>query len=82
MHETGVSEREAREHIRYLIAETWMKMNKERAENPHLPDIYMGIAMNLARMAQCMYQFGDGHGVQDNSKDRVLSLLIHPISYI
>ncbi|KAJ4703836.1 +limonene synthase [Melia azedarach] len=83
MHETGVSESEAREHIQALIAETWMKMNKDRAAgNPCLSNIFVGIAMNLARMAQCMYQYGDGHGVQEQSKDRVLSLLIHPISFI
>ncbi|KAG7973866.1 hypothetical protein I3843_06G018500 [Carya illinoinensis] len=38
------------------------------------------IVMNLTRMAQCTYQHGDGHGVQDcDNKDHVLSLLIHPV---
>ncbi|KAJ4703837.1 Terpene synthase [Melia azedarach] len=82
MRETGVSKSEADEHVRDLIAKIWMKINKDRAENPHLPNIFVGIAMNLARMAQCMYQHGYGLGLQDNSKDRVLSLLIHPIPCI
>nr|BAH03282.1 +limonene synthase [Toona sinensis] len=79
MHESGVSEKEARQHLGNLITETWMKVNKNRAENPHLSDVYMGIAINMARMALCMYQFGDGHAVEAHSKDRVLSLLINPI---
>ena len=31
-------------------------------------------------MAQCMYQHGDGHVHDPETKDRVLSLLINPIS--
>ncbi|KAK9211500.1 hypothetical protein WN943_000877 [Citrus x changshan-huyou] len=83
MHEAGVSEREAREHIHDLIAQTWMKMNRDRFGNPHfVSDVFVGIAMNLARMSQCMYQFGEGHrhGVQEITKARVLSLIIDPIA--
>ncbi|GAY68626.1 hypothetical protein CUMW_265570 [Citrus unshiu] len=75
MHEAGVSEREAREHIHDLIAQTWMKMNSDRFGNPHfVSDVFVGIAMNLARMSQCMYQFGDGHGhgVQEITKARTV----------
>ena len=83
MHEAGVSEREAREHIHDLIAQTWMKMNCDRFGNPHfVSDVFVGIAMNLARMSQCMYQYGDGHGhgVQEITKARVLSLIVDPIA--
>ncbi|KAK1556179.1 hypothetical protein Q3G72_000128 [Acer saccharum] len=80
MHETGASEEEAREHIRGLINATWLKMNKEIIGNPHYSNTFAGVAMNLARMAQCMYQFGDGHGVPDKeTKHRILSLIINPI---
>ena len=76
MHETGASEEEARAHIRYLIGETWKKMNKERrVEDSLLSEPFKAIAMNLGRMAQCMYQFGDGHGVVD----RVLKFLVDPV---
>ncbi|KAH9660168.1 Beta-myrcene/(E)-beta-ocimene synthase 2 [Citrus sinensis] len=52
MHEAGVSEGEAREHINDLIAQTWMKMNRDRFGNPHfVSDVFVGIAMNLARMS-------------------------------
>ena len=35
--------------------------------------------MNLERMTHCMYQFRDGHDVQENTNDRLLSLFIDPI---
>ncbi|KAA8536396.1 hypothetical protein F0562_028874 [Nyssa sinensis] len=83
MHETGASEEDAREHIRFLISETWKKMNEDRIANSPFSETFIEIAMNLARMAQCMYQHGDGHGGQGSeTKDRVFSLLIEPIPLI
>ncbi|KAL7233761.1 hypothetical protein ACSBR1_017382 [Camellia fascicularis] len=83
MHETGVSEEDAREHIKYLIGETWKKMNRDRVMDSPFSQTFIEIAMNLARMAQCMYQYGDGHCAQGReTEDRILSLLIKPISII
>ncbi|OMO83621.1 hypothetical protein COLO4_22402 [Corchorus olitorius] len=80
MHESGVSEEEAREHIRKLIDETWKKMNKDRITKSPFSENFIEIAQNLARVAQFIYQYGDGHGIEDGvTKDRVLSLFIHPI---
>ena len=81
MHESGASEDDAREYIKHMISETWKKMNEDVSiENSVFSNTFIGIAMNLARMAQCVYQHGDGHGVPDReTKDRVLSLLIDPI---
>ncbi len=81
MNETGASEEDAREYIRCLISATWKKMNDERASSSPFNQTFFEIAMNLARMAQCMYQHGDGHGIGDReTKDRVLSLLIKTIN--
>ena len=64
----------------YLIGETWKKLNEDRTAESPFPETFIGIATNLARMAQCMYQHGDGHGIEDGeTKDRVLSLLVEPI---
>ncbi|KAF8409447.1 hypothetical protein HHK36_005523 [Tetracentron sinense] len=80
MNETSASEEKAREHIRGLISDTWKKMNEDRVADSPFSQTFIGIAMNLARMAQCMYQYGDGHGIQDReTKDRVLALLVEPI---
>lgn len=81
MNDTGASESNAREHIRHLIDETWKKLNKVEVENSVFPQVFMEGAKNLARMAQCMYQHGDGHGTgHQETKNRVMSLLIQPIS--
>ncbi|KAM7500251.1 hypothetical protein LguiA_024665 [Lonicera macranthoides] len=84
MHQTGASEDEAREHIRYLISENWKKMNEDRVFNDSaFNQTFVGIAMNVARMAQCMYGHGDGHGNENlKTKDRVISLFIEPISQL
>nr|ADR74206.1 (E)-beta-ocimene/myrcene synthase [Vitis vinifera] len=80
MYETGASEEDARKHISYLIEGTWKKLNEDGAVESPFPEIFIRIATNFARMAQCMYQHGDGHGIEDGeTKDRVLSLLIEPI---
>ncbi|KAH7516288.1 hypothetical protein FEM48_Zijuj10G0119400 [Ziziphus jujuba var. spinosa] len=81
MHETGTSEDDARKYIKFFMDETWKKMNEEFGnENCPLSGTFFRVAMNLGRMAQCMYQHGDGHGVPDGeTKDRVLLLLVKPI---
>ncbi|KAG6654989.1 myrcene synthase, chloroplastic-like [Carya illinoinensis] len=80
MNDTGASEEDAREFIRNLISATWMKYNEEIAASSPFSETFIHIGMNFARMSQCMYQYGDGHGIEDReTKDRVLALLIHPI---
>ncbi|KAM4076901.1 hypothetical protein ACJW30_12G099500 [Castanea mollissima] len=80
MNETGASEEDAREYIRCLISATWKKMNKERAATSPLSETFIEIAFNLGRMAQCIYQYGDGHGVGNHeTKDRLVSLFVQPI---
>ncbi|KAE8077313.1 hypothetical protein FH972_015885 [Carpinus fangiana] len=81
MNETGASEEGARKHIRFLISKTWNKMNEEaRAASSPFSRTFIEIVLNLARTAQCIYLHGDGHGVEDReTKDNVLSLIIHPI---
>lgn len=83
MNDTGASENIAREYIGHLIDETWKKLNKTEFENNYsvYPRVFIERVKNLARMAQCMYQYGDGHGMgYQETKDRVMSLLIEPIS--
>lgn len=74
MNETGASEADAREYIKYLISATWKKMNEDRVASSPFSQIYIEIALNLARTAQCIYQHGDGYGAGNReTKDRVLS---------
>jgi (-)-alpha-terpineol synthase len=59
----------------------WKKMNEEAgAASSTFSRTFIEIAMNLGRMAQCMYQYGDRHGIVDReTKKRILSLFIHPV---
>ncbi|KAF4356560.1 hypothetical protein F8388_006304 [Cannabis sativa] len=92
MHEDRVCEEKARQHIKLLINETWKFLNKDcinldddyspmfSKSNNNINKAFIEMCLNLGRMSHCIYQYGDGHGIQDRqTKDHVLSLLIHPI---
>ncbi|KAF8409455.1 hypothetical protein HHK36_005531 [Tetracentron sinense] len=80
MYETGASEQEAREHIQVLIRDAWKKLNEDRVADSPFHQTFIEAAVNLTRLAQCIYLHGDGHASQDReTKDRVLSLLVEPI---
>ncbi|KAL2254471.1 UNVERIFIED_CONTAM: (-)-alpha-terpineol synthase [Sesamum indicum] len=82
MNESGGSGEEAVEYIRFVIGETWKNMNQEAfaGDDSPFPQDFVRIAADLGRMAQYMYQYGDGHGVQNcDIKTRISSSLFHPI---
>ncbi|KAI4347973.1 hypothetical protein L6164_008741 [Bauhinia variegata] len=80
MNEKGVSESEAKEHVRSLIDLTWKKMNEDVLTSSPFPHSFKEIAMNVARMSLWMYEFADGHTDEDPvTKDRIASLLIEPV---
>ncbi|WMV12659.1 hypothetical protein MTR67_006044 [Solanum verrucosum] len=85
MNETQASEEEARQYIRVLISQTWKKLNEAHDLAAHpFPKIFVTCAMNLARMAQCMYQHGDGHGGNNSTtKNHIMALLFEsvPLGY-
>ncbi|KAF5481135.1 hypothetical protein F2P56_001813 [Juglans regia] len=79
MRGTSLSEEHARKHLSNL-ALTWKKLNKERVVNRLFGESLVETAINLARIAKCTYQYGDGHGAPDiRAKNRILSLIIEPI---
>ncbi|KAF5450875.1 hypothetical protein F2P56_031191 [Juglans regia] len=82
MNDAGVSEKDARQFISSLISTIWKKINEERLSTTSpFSQIFTEITMNLSRMAQCIYQYGDGHGTEDReTMDQVLALLVHPIT--
>ncbi|KAJ9549366.1 hypothetical protein OSB04_021909 [Centaurea solstitialis] len=82
MNENGVCEEVAREYIKTLINEAWGKMIKARVDCcQESGDPFIDMAINLARVSHCTYQYGDGHGAPDvKAKDRVLSVIIEPIT--
>ncbi|WMV12653.1 hypothetical protein MTR67_006038, partial [Solanum verrucosum] len=82
MNEKGVSEEEAREHIRFLIKEIWELMNSSaHKENSLFSETFIEIAKNIARTAHCMYLKGDSHGIQNTDiKSSISNILFHPIT--
>ena len=82
MREVGASEVEARQHIKFLISEAWKQLNEDIFANSSFPKQFVETAMNLGRGAQCIYQYGDGVGIQDReTKDLVMQLLVDPIPF-
>ncbi|XP_076945248.1 (E)-beta-ocimene synthase, chloroplastic-like, partial [Bidens hawaiensis] len=83
MHENGVCEEVARAYIKTLIGEAWRELNKVHmtCNSQELPSSFVDMAINLARISCCTYQYGDGHGSPDTrAKDRVFSIIIEPIT--
>ncbi|KAK1278310.1 putative terpene synthase 9 [Acorus gramineus] len=58
MHEKGVSEEVARDHIRGLITEAWKKLNKAHATPSLFTKTFADACFNILRMSQCVYQYG------------------------
>ena len=64
-----------------LIGETWKELNTIEVENSIFPRVFIEIVKNLARIGQCMYQYGDGHGTGcQEITNGIMSLFIRPIS--
>ncbi|KAL6571240.1 hypothetical protein OROHE_002883 [Orobanche hederae] len=81
MNDTGGSMEDAREHVKFMIRETWKETNGERFKKK-LPfsENFMKCAADLGRQAQYMYQYGDGHGISNpQMKERILGLIFEPI---
>lgn len=83
MIESGASEEKARSHVRQMIDDSWDEMNYEKMAHSSslLRHDFVETVINLARMSQCMYQYGDGHGSPAKAKivERVMSLLFNPV---
>ncbi|KAK9924613.1 hypothetical protein M0R45_032974 [Rubus argutus] len=74
-------EESARKYLSNLIENSWKKINKDvsSASSPFTME-FVAAATNLARIAQCTYQYGDGHGAPDKrAKNRILAVIVQPV---
>ncbi|MBA0575312.1 hypothetical protein Golob_023919 [Gossypium lobatum] len=62
----GVSEEEARDHIKDLICDSWKKLNKLVAGSS-LSTGFAETALAMTRCVQRMYQFSDWFGIQSKA---------------
>lgn len=81
MRESGATEEGAYKHVHNLLNETWKKMNKDQITHSPFRKAFVETAINLARISQCTYQYGDAHGAPDSTaKNRIRSVIIEPIT--
>ncbi|CBI28980.3 unnamed protein product, partial [Vitis vinifera] len=79
MIEERISEEQARDQVEKLIGYSWKKLN-EASIDSSLPKSMINSSLNMARSAQCIFQFGDGIGTSIGvTKDRLTSFIIKPI---
>ena len=79
MSEERISEEQARDQVEKLIGYSWKKLN-EASIDSSLPKSMINSSLNMARSAQCIFQFGDGIGTSIGvTKDRLTSFIIKPI---
>nr|AHI50307.1 ocimene synthase [Erythranthe cardinalis] len=81
MKDANVTEEEARDHTRNIITSSWKKINGIFINTtPHSQQQMIKYIVNTARVANFIYQNGDGFGVQDGeTRQQVLSCLIEPL---
>ncbi|KAI3878524.1 hypothetical protein MKX03_023974 [Papaver bracteatum] len=85
MHDSGVSELAAREHIKHVINDKWEMMNNDKSSRSIYPESFIDTMQNFARAAHALYQFGEGYGdgysvaSENLTKGRIVSLFFEPI---
>ncbi|KAL9146567.1 hypothetical protein ABFS82_13G118800 [Erythranthe guttata] len=81
MREENVTEEEARSRIKNIITDSWKKINGLFINTtPNSQKQIIKYIVNIARVANFIYQNGDGFGVQDReTKEQVFSCLIQPL---
>ncbi|RWW53634.1 hypothetical protein BHE74_00039866 [Ensete ventricosum] len=80
MHERNVSEDVAREKLREMIRVNWRALNGDRTSSSPPEEYFKRVAISIPRMAQFLYEYGDGYGIPDGeTKNQVGLLLLQPI---
>ncbi|RXH99731.1 hypothetical protein DVH24_021533 [Malus domestica] len=64
-----ISEESARQYTSNLVENSWKNLNKDGACASPCTKQFVKAARNLARISQCIYQYGDEHGAPVMSKE-------------
>ncbi|XP_059664106.1 probable terpene synthase 9 [Cornus florida] len=76
----GVSEEEARDHIKGIIKCSWRKLNEGLRKFQPKSSSIVTMSLSMARTAQCIFQHGDGIGTSVGmTKHLLTSLIVTPI---
>ncbi|GAB4826783.1 hypothetical protein Ancab_033664 [Ancistrocladus abbreviatus] len=76
MKETNASEDIARRHIKDLISNTWIKINREFISQFNVLKTSANLVRNLARLSHFFYHDRDGFGVQDRETKKLIAQLL------
>lgn len=80
MKEHGVQENEAIEQLRKMLDEDWKQINKEYClDSTYVPVRLLGLPVNLRRIPELFFMFGDGYTHSDHLKEVIASLLVNPV---
>ncbi|XP_017979597.1 PREDICTED: probable terpene synthase 9 [Theobroma cacao] len=79
MTQEGVSEEEARDHVKALIRNLWKKLNKVIVKDSlRAPDI-VKVAVEMTRCTHRIYQYGDWFGIQSKENQDCVKSILEPI---
>ncbi|XP_058105575.1 sesquiterpene synthase TPS3-like [Magnolia sinica] len=78
MHETGVSEEVAQEHIKDLMSNAWKELNEESFKDAPFGRTFANVIIYGARLGVCTYRHGDGYG-NYATNDQVMSLFVEAV---
>ncbi|GMJ02861.1 terpene synthase 02 [Hibiscus trionum] len=79
MIEKGVSEEEARDHVKGLITDLWKKMNKAVIEDLVRAPATVKVGVNIIRCVHRIYKYGDFFGIQTNQNQECVKSILEPI---
>ncbi|XP_022635426.1 isoprene synthase, chloroplastic isoform X2 [Vigna radiata var. radiata] len=79
MHETGLTEENARQYFKTLMEKEWKNLNKYLIMDSIFPKSFVQVVINLVRSGHFIYQHGDGFGRQNTiTKNIIMSVLMYP----
>lgn len=75
----GLTEEEATNKLRGMISSAWKDVNEEWLRAPVLSRHLLTRILNIDRMLEVIYEFGDGYTDAEHLKDHIARLFVNPI---
>ncbi|EOY13936.1 3R-linalool synthase, putative isoform 2 [Theobroma cacao] len=79
MTQEGVSEEEARDHVKGLIRNLWKKLNKAIVKDSVRAPGIVKVAVEMTRCVHRIYHYGDWFGIQSKENQDCVKSILEPI---
>eukprot|EP00262_Sarcandra_glabra_P005167 TRINITY_DN1649_c0_g1_i3.p1 TRINITY_DN1649_c0_g1~~TRINITY_DN1649_c0_g1_i3.p1 ORF type:complete len:347 (+),score=48.21 TRINITY_DN1649_c0_g1_i3:645-1685(+) len=80
MNEHGVSQQEAQQNFQEMISDAWKGINQACLKPTEVATPLLSRLLNLAAMAEVIYQHGDGFSdSRHETKDNITTLFVNPV---